>query len=249
MKINNLVSEDNQSSRLRALVNRSADLIKKTKNDDYILEVCQNHLQLRSLKNSKMRPVFVDFMDKQREFRRKFGGGKAQMIAKAVGIKKGVRPNIIDATAGFGSDAFVFASLGCRVHMFERSGVMGLLLEDGLERAHEDPEIGGWVKERISLEVINSCQGFSGMPFQPDAIYLDPMYPERNKSALVKKDMRILRGLVGEDTDVIILFEEALKHTKERVVVKRPIHADWINDQKPIMSFETKKNRFDLYLV
>ena len=61
--------------------------------------------------------------------------------------------------------------------------------------------------------------------------------------------MRILKSLVGEDQDADMLFDAAFKMAKNRVVVKRPISADWMNDQKPNMSFETRKNRFDLYLV
>ncbi|MFO1350284.1 MAG: class I SAM-dependent methyltransferase [Gammaproteobacteria bacterium] len=35
----------------------------------------------------------------------------------------------------------------------------------------------------------------------PEVIYLDPMYPERSKAALVKKESRVLRELVGPDDD------------------------------------------------
>ena len=54
----------------------------------------------------------------------KFGGGKGQDIAKAVGLNKGVKPSVLDATGGLGRDAFVLASLGCNVTMIERSPVV-----------------------------------------------------------------------------------------------------------------------------
>jgi hypothetical protein len=52
--------------------------------------------------------------------RRKFGGGRGEAVAKAVGIKGDYLPDVVDATAGLGRDAFVLASVGCRVRMLER---------------------------------------------------------------------------------------------------------------------------------
>ena len=57
------------------------------------------------------------------------------MLAKAVGLKKGACPDVIDCTAGLGRDAFVLASLGCRVVMLERVTVVHALLNDGLAQA------------------------------------------------------------------------------------------------------------------
>jgi len=249
MNIVLLTSLEEQSSRLQALLTRWRPRIEQINGNDHILEVCEDCFQLRLSSQPKVGAVSVDFLAPTAEYRRKFGGGKGQIIAKAVGIKQGIFPSIVDATAGFGRDAFVLASLGCRVHMLERSPVMVLLLEDGLERAKMDEEIGGWVSERLSLDFQDSCEGLASLPFKPDVVYLDPIYPEKKKSALVKKEMRILKSLVGKDTDADTLFKVALGVAQGRVVIKRPVHAGWMNDQKPNMSFETKKNRFDLYLV
>jgi hypothetical protein len=43
-------------------------------------------------------------------------------------------PTVLDATAGFGRDAAVLASFGCRVTMVEKNPVVWALLKDGLER-------------------------------------------------------------------------------------------------------------------
>ncbi len=48
-----------------------------------------------------------------------------------------------------------------------------------------------------------------------DTIYLDPMYPHSGKSALNKLEMRIIRKLVGDDTDAALLLEIALQHAKK----------------------------------
>lgn len=59
----------------------------------------------------------------------------------------------------------------------------------------------------------------------PDVVYLDPMYPHRQKSALVKKEMRVFQSLVGNDDDADSLLIPAMTIAKRRVVVKRPNYA------------------------
>ena len=108
-------------------------------------------LELRKLDEPKLGAVFVDFVEGAVAHRRKFGGGRSQSIAKAVGLKAGANPLVVDATAGLGRDAFVLASLGCRVVMLERSPVVAALLADGLTRAYADAEIGLWMQQRMTL--------------------------------------------------------------------------------------------------
>ena len=220
-----------------------------TLNDQYVLETFEDRLQLKKQGEPKLGAIYVDFISSKSEYRRKHGGGRKQAIAKAVGLKKGATPSVVDATAGLGRDAFVLASLGCRVHMIERSPAVAALLEDGLNRAKMDPEIGGWVSQLMSFDSGDSCQILLSLPFKPDVITLDPMYPEKRKSALVKKEMRVFKDLVGNDPDAGDLLNIALKVACGRVVVKRPAHADWLTEQKPDTSIMTKKNRFDIYLV
>jgi 16S rRNA (guanine1516-N2)-methyltransferase len=84
---------------------------------------------------------------------------------------------------------------------------------------------------------------------RPDVIYLDPMFPHKQKSALVKKEMRVFQSLVGPDLDADALLPAALKMAEKRVVVKRPDYAGWLNEHKPSMAIETKSNRFDVYVM
>ncbi|MFA0173170.1 class I SAM-dependent methyltransferase, partial [Vibrio splendidus] len=84
-------------------------------------------------------------------------------------------------TAGLGRDAFVLASLGCKVQMVERHPVVAALLDDGLQRAKKDPDIGGWVSERMKLIHASSHDALDKLSNdpnfeQPDVVYLDPMY-------------------------------------------------------------------------
>lgn len=193
--------------------------------------------------------IYVDFLSGSNQYRRKFGGGREEPIAKAVGLKKGRTPSVLDATAGLGRDAFVLASLGCRVHMMERCGMVALLLADGLNRARQDKEIGPWVDERLSLDYADSLLMSQPLPFKPDVVYLDPMFPEKKKSALVKKEMRVFKELVGWDEDAHQLLEWALKTASKKVVVKRMLHAPSLTGKAPHTTIKTKKHRFENYLV
>lgn len=220
-----------------------------TFNDQYVLETFEDRLQLKKKDEPKLGAIYVDFISNVSENRRKHGGGRKQAIAKAVGLKKGATPFVVDATAGLGRDAFVLASLGCRVHMIERSPAVAALLDNGLDRAKLDPIIGEWVSQLMSFDTGDSRQALLTVQPKPDVVYLDPMYPEKKKSALVKKEMRVFKDLIGPDSDAGKLLEIALKVALHRVVVKRPTHADWLAGQKPNTAIVTKKHRFDIYLA
>lgn len=200
-------------------------------------------------------PILVEFTEGAVDHRRKFGGGKGQMIAKAVGIKAGCYPKVLDATAGLGKDSFVLASLGCAVTMLERSLIVQALLSDGLARAElfareQDAELFS-VIQRMHL-VTEDSRTYLDSPAAadfPDVIYLDPMFPERNKSADVKKEMAAFHEVVGKDEDADSLLPLALARVNYRVVVKRPRKAPFLNAQTPSYQLEGKSSRYDIYTV
>ncbi|TPH15598.1 class I SAM-dependent methyltransferase [Litorilituus lipolyticus] len=212
----------------------------------YLLQVNHGVLELRKLDEPKLGAIKVDLVEGASAHRRKFGGGRGQDIAKAVGLKHGFTPHVLDATAGLGRDAFVLASLGCQLTLMERMPVVAALLDDGVERAKLNHEIVD-IAENMKLIHASSIDDMS-LANQPDVVYLDPMYPHREKSAAVKKEMRIFQSLVGEDLDADALLAPALALAKYRVVVKRPNYAPPIADKKPTMSIKMKKNRFDVYV-
>ncbi len=215
----------------------------------FALVLTESRLELRKLDEPKLGAVYVDFVEGAVAHRRKFGGGRGQSIAKAVGLKSGAMPTVVDATAGLGRDAFVLASLGCKVTLIERSPVVAALLQDGLTRAAQDPEIGPWVRERMQLLQGPAVETLLALTERPEVIYLDPMFPHKQKSALVKKEMRVFQSLVGADLDADALLPAALRMADKRVVVKRPDYAGWLNEHKPSMAIETKSNRFDVYVM
>ncbi|OOF14843.1 MULTISPECIES: class I SAM-dependent methyltransferase [unclassified Salinivibrio] len=219
----------------------------------FALVMTETRLELRKQDEPKLGAVYVDFVDGAVGHRRKFGGGKGQAIAKAVGLNKGVTPRVLDATAGLGRDGFVLASLGCEVQLIERHPVVAALLDDGLQRAYQDAEIGTWMRARMTLLHASSAQALTEMAQtpglqRPDVVYLDPMYPHKKKAALVKKEMRVFQSLVGADTDADSLLDPALALARSRVVVKRPDYAEPLAGIAPHSSIATKKNRFDMYI-
>ena len=214
---------------------------------EFALQLGDAGLQLVELGPQAPGPVRVDFVEGAAAHRRLFGGGSGQMIAKAVGIQTGIRPRVLDATAGLGRDAFVLATLGCEVSMIERQPLIAALLEDGLARAAADAEVAPIVA-RMRLLTGNAIELMRRWQDEaPQVIYLDPMFPHRDKSALVKKEMRLFRPFVGDDLDAPALLEAALALASHRVVVKRPRKAPLIEGAKPGYALEGKASRYDIY--
>ncbi len=195
-------------------------------------------------------PVVVDFVGGAVGHRRKYGGGKSQSIVKAVGVADTSRQlSVLDATAGLGRDAFVLATMGCQVAMIERSPIVRALLEDGLQRGLEDEQTASIVSRmallsgqasRLMATMVSEEQGF-------DVVYLDPMFPHRDKSAAVKKEMVLFQELLGPDEDADSLLAPALQLARHRVVVKRPKRAPDLAEQEPGYRLEGKSGRFDIY--
>lgn len=214
---------------------------------EFALQVSVDGLQLQELGRAAPGPVRVDFIEGALAHRRQFGGGSGQMIAKAVGIQPGVRPTILDATAGLGRDAFVLACLGCQVHMIERHPIVAALLTDGLRRARLDTQVAGIV-QRMPLLIGDAIELMRAWTADaPQVIHLDPMFPSRDKSALVKKEMRLFKPLVGADDDAPDLLAAALALATHRVVVKRPRKAPSIAGAIPTYSLDGKSSRYDVY--
>ena len=216
---------------------------------ELLLVLTSERLELHQSGKKGQGPVFIDFVAGSNAHRRRFGGGRGQPLARAVGLKRGRTPTVLDATAGLGRDAFVLASLGCELILLERSPVIWALLRDGMARAFAD-ELTAPVICRMQLHCADTVDYLAELPDSqlPDVIYMDPMYPQRNKSALVKKEMRLFRQLVGEDSDSALLLSAARRHARHRVVVKRPAGAEWVGGEAPTMAISSPNTRYDVYV-
>lgn len=163
-------------------------------------------------------------------------------LAKAIGVRKLGYPHVLDTTTGLARDAFILAKLGCKVTMLERHELLATQIKIALEQC-ENSEL----KNRLHFIAQDSRDFLKNPNKEFEVIYVDPMFPEKNKSALVKKDMQTLQQLVGKDEDANELFELTLRCRTKRVVVKRHRRAPFINNQKPSYSITGKSTRYDVY--
>jgi len=246
-KIALICEDDRKKDQAELLAARLAiPVVQDEKECDFLLAVTSGRLELRQTGGHAPGPVFVDFTSGALRYRRQFGGGRKEALARAVGLKANRCPIVLDATAGLGRDSFILASLGCRVLLVERSAMVAALLEDGLARAARDPELCATLAR---MQIIQAdCLTLRHLDPAPEVIYLDPMYPHRSKSALVKKEMRLVRALVGDDNDAPLLLAWALRQEAARVVVKRPQGAPTLGKAKPSAVIPGKNSRFDIYL-
>lgn len=226
-------------------------LVQQETNEFQYLLICSaRSITLKLTDKNGPGPIMVNFAGSTMEYRLRHGGGRSQALARAIGLKKGWQPTVIDATAGLGRDGFIMAHLGCHVHMFERSPILAVMLEDGLKKARQADKTPETLS-RILFTGADSKEFLQKLKQQdrPEVIYLDPMYPERTKSSLVKKEMRILRGLAGDDQDAGELLNIALYCADNRVVIKRPRLAPTLDDTEPSHAITGKTSRFDVYLI
>lgn len=207
----------------------------------------QGALSLGLSSQCREHPVCVDFSVQFHSRQR----GKELLLKAIGGRRQGL--NIIDATAGLGRDGFLLASYGAEVQLCERNPVVAAMLADGLQRAQAGCAEVAAIAAQMALHsgsAIAYLQAL-GPEHCPDIVYLDPMFPDSGKSALVKKEMRLFHSLVGPDQDEQQLLQLALEKARYRVVVKRPPKAPVIGGEQaavqPQLSFAGKAVRFDVY--
>lgn len=214
------------------------------KNALYALQVTRQGYQLKYLKDDS-HPLHLDFAASSAQPRFLSSAKWREALIRACGIKPQPSLTIIDATAGLGRDATLLACCGARVTLIERAPILAVLLAEALERL--PPE--HFLTSRLTLIQGNALEYLKNLTEQkaPDVIYLDPMYPERHKSALVKKELRFIRDWVGSDEDASALFAIA-RERAPRVVVKRPAKGAAITLLKPTFILKHERVRFDVYV-
>jgi 16S rRNA (guanine1516-N2)-methyltransferase len=218
----------------------------KSEGFDYILDFTPQGLQLTCCKKS-YKPIFINFTDPSLHYRLSRASKHSELLAKAIGIKKSSSLRVLDTTAGLGQDSILMAALGCKVHLLERSAIIAALLQDALERARLADISYAKAMTLSVTDAIQFMQTQKQLSF--DVVYLDPMYPDLKQTAAVKKEMQILRDIVGTDQDVETLFSSALSYAQQRVVVKRPRLAPFLLNKTPDICFKGASSRFDVYLI
>jgi len=189
----------------------------------------------------------IDFVGGAVGHRLRFGGGRGQALPKAVGMKSGNTPRIVDATAGLGRDGFLLASLGADVTLIERSAQMHDLLAEAMERARDVDQVAGIIARMTLLH----GDAKDLLPdLSPEVVLVDPMHPPRKNSALVKKEMRLIRDIVGTDEDSVDLMRVALGCAEKRVVLKWPAKGDPMQGiRAPSHQIMGKSTRYDVFMI
>ena len=181
-----------------------------------------------------------------------------EFLVKAAKIKDADHPlTAIDATAGLGEDSLLLAAAGFQVTLFERNPVIAQLLADALERAKEIPELAPIVA-RMTLRNEDSIEALNALALaldrsepavvSPDVILLDPMFPERQKSALVKKKLQMIQKLEMPCDDEKALVRAAMMTRPKKLIIKRPPKGPWLARLKPDYAQEGKAVRFDCFV-
>jgi 16S rRNA (guanine1516-N2)-methyltransferase len=154
----------------------------------------------------------------------------------------------IDATAGLGEDSLLLAAAGFRVRLYERNAVIAALLQDALRRAADEPELAPIVA-RMEVVEADSTAALTNLDVQPDLVLLDPMFPERRKSAISKKKMQLFQKLEAPCDDEAELLDAAFAAKPRKVIVKRPPKGPFLAGRKPSYSLTGKAVRYDCYVL
>lgn len=170
-----------------------------------------------------------------------------ELVVQAAKVRVSRQPLLVDATAGLGRDGFLLAAAGFKVQMIEYNPVVAALLADGLERARGVIGLAD-TAARIELLQGNALDYLAAPTERPDVVYLDPMFPERSKSALVKQELRLLQLIDRKNTDPSQLLRTALNVHARKVVVKRPLKGPCLVAAPPAYSLRGKTIRFDVYV-
>ena len=189
----------------------------------------------------KETPLSVDFSHGKQGYRLDHDRVRHERLVKALGKSRDGRVRVVDATAGLGRDAALMAQAGFQVILIERSPLIHALLADGLSRAPAALQ---------APMTLLPCQDSRDLhDAELHAVYLDPMFPSREKSAAVKKDLLWLQWIndYPSQQEEQELMDWALAQCPHRVVVKRPAKAPDLAGRAPGFSQKGKAVRFDVY--
>lgn len=237
-------SEENENrKKAEALAKKLNVVIAETKEDaekaNLLLVYNENGL---SLVGNEM-ILQGDFSDMKRRIRTE--NLRGEMLVKAAKRKDGKsNPTAIDATAGLGEDSFLLAAAGFTVELYEYNPIIAALLQDALERGKEDPEIREIIG-RMTLREENSCEALENRSVPPDVILLDPMFPSRRKSGLIKKKFQLLQQLEHPCDNEEALVHAAIKAHPRKIIIKRPLKGPYLAGIKPSYSLSGKAIRYD----
>ncbi len=166
--------------------------------------------------------------------------------AKFKGEKEGL--TAIDATAGLGEDSMLLAFAGFKVTLIERDPIIAALLKDTVRRATKLQGLSEAAKRMTVLEG-DSIEELPKLMDPPDLILLDPMFPSKKNSGLVKKKFQMIYLLERQSLDEDSLLKAAFSASPRKIVVKRPADGPFLGGLKPGYSLSGKTIRYDCIVL
>ena len=177
-----------------------------------------------------------------------------ELIVKAAKIKDFDHvPLVCDATAGLGEDSLLLAAAGCRVILYERDPMIAALLKNAIEKGASSDLSD--IREAVSRMEVREEDSITALPklfeegITPDIVFLDPMFPEREKSSLVKKKFQLIHLLEKPCSDEDELLNSAVLAAPAKIIIKRPVKAAILGSIKPDYSLTGKTVRYDIILL
>ena len=168
-----------------------------------------------------------------------------EMLAKAVKTDQETL-KAIDATAGMGEDSLLLAACGYQVTLYEQNPVIAILLKDALRRAKKNTVLKDIVS-RMQLVEGDSIEYLNKRLDPVDVIYLDPMFPGRQKSGLINKKLQLIQKLEPPCSEETALFDAAMAAQPSKIIVKRPLKSPYLDERVPSYSLKGKAIRYDCY--
>jgi 16S rRNA (guanine1516-N2)-methyltransferase len=214
-----------------------------TENTELILQRDENGLSLVG-NGQALKGDFTKMLSRIRR-----GNLQSELLVKVSRIKGFEGPvTVMDCTAGLGEDSILLAAAGFTVKLYERDPMIAALLKDSLERAMEVPELKPIV-ERMEFHEEDSLKALSQLTEVPDVIYLDPMFPSRQKSGLVKKKFQLLHQLETPCEEGEEFLQAAINCKPRKIVIKRPLKGEYLGNRKPDYSLNGKTIRYDCIVI
>ena len=130
-----------------------------------------------------------------------------------------------------GEDAFLLAAQGYEVTLYEQNPVVAALLKDAIRRAKKN-QILKDIAGRMKVVEADSVECMSKLLDPVDVIYLDPMFPARQKSSLINKKLQLIQKL-----------------EPSRIIVKRPLKSECLAGREPSYTLKGKAIRYDCYVL
>lgn len=171
---------------------------------------------------------------------------------------------VFDAMGGLAKDALMLALMECKVWSCEPHPLVYGLVQDGLRRIKKNPTWSSILSDSNQLRFFNVDAMSKLNEFlqcdvtqRPDIIYLDPMFPSKQKTSISKKEIQWLQQIHAHTPNMYpdynvsapdVVFDCSLKVARKRVIVKRPLRAPPLVDlPAPMFSKSFQSARFDVY--